>query len=75
MFVYHGYECLTDPRLYKADHCCLLLSRAIACRVDTSTSKSRACVSCASVSQNTVSRCTPPVTVKNLGFSDKYHGC
>ena len=31
MFVYHGYECLTDPRLYKADHCCLSLSRAIAC--------------------------------------------
>ena len=29
--VYHGYECVTDPRLYKADHCCLSLSRAIAC--------------------------------------------
>ena len=27
----YGYERLTDPRLYKADLCCLLLSRAIAC--------------------------------------------
>ena len=25
----YEYECLTDPRLYKADHCCLSLSRAI----------------------------------------------
>ena len=24
------YESLTDPRLYKADHCCLSLSRALA---------------------------------------------
>ena len=23
--VYHGYECLTDPRLYKAYHCSLSL--------------------------------------------------
>ena len=23
----YGYECLTDPRLYKADHCYLSLSR------------------------------------------------
>ena len=27
MFVYHGYECLTDPRLYKAD--LILLSLAL----------------------------------------------
>ena len=27
----YRYECLADPRLYKADHCCLSLSRAIAC--------------------------------------------
>ena len=26
----YGYECLTDPRLYKVDHCCLSLSRALA---------------------------------------------
>ena len=27
----YGYECRTDPRLYKAVHCCLSLSRALAC--------------------------------------------
>ena len=27
----YGYECLTDPHLYNADHCCLSLSRALAC--------------------------------------------
>ena len=26
----YGYECLTDPHLYNADHCCLSLSRALA---------------------------------------------
>ena len=26
----YGYECLTDPRLYKADHCYFSLSRALA---------------------------------------------
>ena len=25
----YGYECRTDPRLYKAVHCCLSLSRAL----------------------------------------------
>ena len=27
----YGYGCLTDPRLHKADHCRLSLSRALAC--------------------------------------------
>ena len=27
----YGYECLTDPHLYNADHCWLSLSRALAC--------------------------------------------
>ena len=30
MFVYHGYECLINPRLCKAVHCCLAVSRAMA---------------------------------------------
>ena len=30
MFAYHGYESLIDPHLNKADHCCPLLSRAMA---------------------------------------------
>ena len=29
MFVYHVYESLSDPRLYKVDHCCLSLSREL----------------------------------------------
>ena len=30
VFVYHVYKRLTDPRLYKVDHFCLSLSRALA---------------------------------------------
>ena len=29
MYVYHGYECLKNPRLCKAVHCCLSVSIAI----------------------------------------------
>ena len=30
LFIYHVHESLTDPCLYKVDHCCLSLSRALA---------------------------------------------